>query len=199
MNLRSIMMSYKFKRILESIEKSQKVINVLPLENNILDNILNKYDINKDGILGTILYNTGGIIIDKWIRILGSGKLNFDLKNQSFPYDNIVVAEDILGGLFLFMNNGNIGYFAPDLLEFEDLEITYSQFIYWCIQGDTDTFYVNYRWNNWEEEVKDISLDNGVAFYPFLWTDADSIESRTRKQIPMSEIIGLEFDFLKQL
>lgn len=124
--------------------------------------------------------------------------MSFDLKNQIFPYDNIVVAEDILGGLFLFMNNGNIGYFAPDLLEFEDLELTYPQFIYWCIQGDIDTFYLDYRWNNWQKEIENMPLDNGVAFYPFLWAHSDNIESRTREQIPMSEIIALEFDFLRQ-
>ena len=192
-------MNDKFKRMLESIEKSHKVINILPVEDSSLNNILEKYDINENSTLGTVIYNTGGIVVDKWIRIFGAGQLDFALKNQIFPYDNIVVAEDILGGLFIFINNGNKGYYAPDLLEFEDLELSYAQFLYWCIEGDTNTFYIDYHWNNWQEEIESISLDKGVAFYPFLWTKAENIEARTRKQIPMSEIIGIEFEFFKQL
>lgn len=119
-------MDNSFKKIIESIEKSQKCIDILPLKNNILDIILDRYNINRESVLGTILYNCGGIIVDKWIHIFGSGELNFALKNKNFPYDNIVVAEDIIGGLFIYMNDGNISYFAPDSLEFEDLEITYS-------------------------------------------------------------------------
>lgn len=39
----------------------------------------------------------------------------------------------------MFLENGNIGYFAPDCLELEDMEISLSQFLYWCLYGDTDT------------------------------------------------------------
>ena len=192
-------MGDKFKGILESIEKSQKSIIVLPVDDSSLNNILEKYDINENSTLGAVIYNTGGIVVDKWIRILGAGKLDFALKNQVLPYDNIVVAEDILGGLFVFMNNGNIGYFAPDSLELEDLELSYAQFLYWCIEGDTNTFYIDYHWNNWQEEIESMPLDKGVAFYPFLWTKAENIETRIRKQISMSEIIGIELEFFKQL
>ena len=88
-------MNDKFKRMLESIEKSHKVINILPVEDSSLNNILEKYDTNENSTFGTVIYYTGGIVVDKWIRIFGAGQLDFALKNQIFPYDNIVEAEDI--------------------------------------------------------------------------------------------------------
>jgi hypothetical protein len=47
--------------------------------------------------------------------------------------------------------------------------------------------------------MKRISNDNGISFYPFLWVEDYSLESRNRKEISMSEIIRLEFDFLIEI
>lgn len=99
----------------------------------------------------------------------------------------------------MFLENGNIGYFAPDCLELEDMEISFSQFLYWCLHGDTVTFYKDYFWKGWQKDVLNIKNDEGAAFYPFLWAKADSFESRIREIVPIDEIIRLEFDFLKQL
>ena len=38
-----------------------------------------------------------------------------------------------------------------------------------------------------------------MAFYPFLWVDVENLESRSRKAVPIDEIIRLEFDFLEQM
>ena len=134
-------MNERLKNILESIKSSFKNVKVLPIEESVLSQVLENFHIEEESLLGTIIFNTGGIIIDSWIRIYGAGKVNFYQRNKDFPYSNIIVAEDILGGLFAYMSNGNIGYFAPDTLEWEDMEIGYSQFLYWCFHGDTDTFY----------------------------------------------------------
>ena len=120
-------------------------------------------------------------------------------RDQWMPFDDIAIAEDILGGLFVCLENGNIGYFAPDCLELEDMDINLSQFLYWCLHGDTDTFYVDYRWENWQDDTRDLDYDKGVAFYPYLWAEAESLESRKRSIIPLEEIIGVEFEFLKQM
>jgi hypothetical protein len=62
-----------------------------------------------------------------------------------------------------------------------------------------DTYYKDYRCDTWKDDMKKISNDNVISFYPFLWAKADSLESRYREEVLMSEIIKLEFDFLKQL
>ncbi|MBD5535724.1 MAG: DUF2625 family protein [Lachnospiraceae bacterium] len=191
-------MNENFQKILDDIKSSTKTIKILPSNNAVKKSVEEKYEINPESLLGMILENTGGIIIDNWIRLYGAGELDFVSRNTLFPFDNLVVAEDILGGLFVYLDNGNIGYFAPDCLELEDMEIHFNQFLYWCLHGDTDTFYMDYRWKNWQEDISNLNCNEGVAFYPFLWTQ-EGIEKRSRRIVPINEIIGLEFDFLKQI
>lgn len=191
-------MDNTFQKILNDINNSTKTINIL-VSDNAKTNVLKKiYKINSKSLLAVLLENTGGIIIDHWIRFYGIGEINFISRNNLCPFHNIVIAEDILGGLFMFLQNGNIGYFAPDCLELEDMKINLSQFLYWCLHGDTDTFYKDYRWKGWQKDVSNLKNNEGVAFYPFLWARAENLESRHREIVPIDEIICLEFDFLKQ-
>lgn len=185
-------MDNNFEKIFNEINKSDKLIKVLPRDYS----IKSKFQINPNSLLGLIIENTGGIVIDNWIRLYGQGEININFRNDLFPYDNLVIGEDIIGGLFVYLENGNIGYFAPDCLEVEDMEISFSQFLYWCLHGDTDTFYMYYRWDNWQKDVSNLKCDEGIAFYPFLWMEA---QDRNRKIVPINEIIGLEFDFIKQM
>lgn len=80
----------------------------------------------------------------------------------------------------------------------EDMEIKLGQFVYWCLHGDTDKFYTDYRWNGWQDDTSKLKSSEGVAFYPFLWAEAESLESRVRKVVPMDEILRLQFAFLGQ-
>lgn len=192
-------MDEKFKKILDDIESSKKSVKILPNNPSAKARMKEKYEINPDSLLGILLENTGGIVIDNWIRFYGNGEIDFTSRNSLFPFDNLVVAEDVLGGLFLYLENGNIGYFAPDCLEAEDMGIHFSQFLYWCLHGDTDTYYADYRWENWQKDLSDLEYDEGVAFYPFLWAQAENLESRKRRIVPVDEIIRLEFEFLRQM
>lgn len=189
----------KFEVILKSIKESQKAVSVLPKQDERLLVIERQYSINKESTLGAIVYNTGGIVVDGWIRIYGAGELDFAERNKLFPYDEIVVGEDILGGLFIILEGGNVAYFALDTMEIEDMEISFGQFIYWCLHGDTDTFYLDYKWEHWQEDVASLGLSYGMSFYPYLWAEVESIEKRHREPIPMKEIIGLEIDFFQQM
>lgn len=191
--------SEKLQKVMDSIRSSKKAVRVLPSDNHIKEEFKRIYKINPQSLLGVLLENTGGIVIDNWLRLYGTGEINFAERNKLFPFEEVVIAGDILGGLFIYLDNGNIDYFAPDNLELEDMEIGMGQFLYWCLHGDTDTFYIDYRWEGWQAELSGISYDEGVAFYPFLWAQAESFKSRERKIVPMEEIIGLEFEFLRQM
>ena len=142
-----------FQRILDEIKSSSKTINVLPLDEAARQAMKEKYRIKSGSLMAAILENTGGIVIDNWIRLYGSGELNFVTRNSLFPFNEIVIGEDILGGLFICLDDGNIGYFAPDCLEMEDMEIKFGQFVYWCLHGDTDKFYTDYRWDGWQNDA----------------------------------------------
>ena len=77
----------KFDVILKSIKESPKKVRMLPKQDERLIAIEERYSINAESTLGAIVYNTGGIIIDEWIRIYGSGELDFAESNVLFPFD----------------------------------------------------------------------------------------------------------------
>lgn len=187
------------EKILESIKLSSKKVEILPVDETVLRQISNTFKIKDDSLFGNIVLNTGGLVIDNWIRIYGAGKANFFQRNVKFPYNNLLVAEDILGGIFALLDNGNIKYFAPDTLTWEDNDLSYSEFIYWALHGDTDTYYQDYRWNTWQNDIENVDINNGVSFYPFPWAEEDSFEKRVRKEIPMEEIIQFQFDMASRL
>lgn len=191
-------MNDKLQRIFDDIKSSTKKVTVLQCDDIIKQKVKQQYTLNPKSVLGILLDNVGGIVIDDWIRIYGSGELDIISRNVLFPYDDIVIGEDILGGLFIYLENGNIGYFAPDCLEIENMEMHFNQFLYWCLYGNTDGFYIDYKWTNWQTDVLNLNLNEGIAFYPFLWAKADNLENRKRTVVPMNEIIGLELDFFRQ-
>ena len=187
-----------FQRILDEIKSSSKTINVLPLDEAARQAMKEKNTIKSGIQIAAIQETSVGIVNSNWIRLYGSGELNFVTRNSLFPFNEIVIGEDILGGLFICLDDGNIGYFAPDCLEMEDMEIKFGQFVYWCLHGDTDKFYTDYRWDGWQNDASKLKSSEGVAFYPFLWAEAESLESRVRKVVPMDEILRLQFAFLGQ-
>ncbi|MBU3024682.1 DUF2625 domain-containing protein [Zobellia galactanivorans] len=167
--------------------------------------------------LGAIIYETGGIVIDGgWIRILGSGdgKTSRTISDwnigksitefgEQAPF--FLVADDVIGGFFA-INGGKFGqdlgqmyYFAPDCLEWEAMDMGYSDFIWWTLRGDLEQFYKGLRWKNWREEIESLETDKGMGFFPFLWTEYDSINDLSRKPIPMHEIWDLQHSFKKEL
>ena len=103
-------MDNMFQKILDDIKRSSKTINVLPCDDIAKQALKEKYKMNSESLLAAILDNTGGIVIDNWIRLYGAGEVDFVTRNSLFPFNEIVIGEDILGGLFICLNNGNIGY-----------------------------------------------------------------------------------------
>ena len=102
--------------------------------------------------------NSGGIIIENWIRIYGCGDINVVEKNKLYNKDNnmdILIGEDVLGGLFA-LKDDLIYYFAPDTNEWENLNIYYTQFLDWIVNNNqsVNKFYELFRWNKWEEDCK---------------------------------------------
>jgi len=168
--------------------------------------------------MGAVIYMTGGLLIDNgWIRVLGSGndKLTRTLpdwnKGKSFVNFGdspgfLLVADDVIGGFFL-LNGGGLGqdvgkiyYWSPDNLQYEPLDISYTEFLDFCLNGNLEQFYKGYRWTNWKTDVAAMSGDEVFSFYPYLWTvEGKDIEKNSRKQVPVEEQYNINFDFRKQL
>ncbi len=195
-----------WKIIDEWLTEATNEVEILQSSRENSERVLDDLQVTTKSILGAIAYNSGGILIEKgWIRILGNGSKN--LKRNISIWNNLnsnnqipriegalLVADDVLGGFYainagkLGSTVGNVFYLAPDTLEWEDIEMTFSEFVYWTFIGDINGFYEPFRWEGWKDEIKDVSGDEGISIYPFLWAEGDNIEKRSRKIVSIEEI-----------
>lgn len=207
-----------WKSVKEWSNSAKNKVEILPADPKKAKDALYNTQVTTNSPMGAIVYKTGGILIDNgWIRVLGSGsaKLNRSLpdwnKGKSFKEFGekpsfLLIADDALGGFYLLNGGalgtdlGNIYYFAPDNLEYEPLDITYSQFLEFCFNNDLDKYYSGSRWENWKKEVSALKGDEVFNFYPFLWSEEGSdINKVHRKPIPVEEQYSLNLDLRKQL
>lgn len=200
------------------IKIAKNKVEVLPVDAVNAKEALYKTQVTTRSTMGAVVFMTGGILVDDgWIRILGSGNSKFNRtlpdwnKNKSFKEFGekpsfLLIADDAIGGFYL-LNGGGLGkdlgkvyYFSPDNLEYEPLDITYSEFLGFCFNNDLDKFYDGNRWDGWRKEVSKLKGDQVYNFYPFLWTaEGSDINKNTRNVIPIEEQYSLNLDLRKQL
>jgi hypothetical protein len=159
--------------------------------------------------MGSIIYHTGGIVCDSWIRLLGSGsegiRRSLPTWNEKRASGFLLVADDVVGGFFaidgggLGFKPGNVCYWAPDSLEWISLDRGYTDFIHWVMTHDLDAFYGALRWPGWRDDVGDMSGDKCFMFYPFLWAREGSISNCHRGVIPIEEAYDSKIDLISQL
>lgn len=156
--------------------------------------------------MGAIIYSTGGILIDGgWIRILGSGnpvlKRSLPAWNKGKTFADygqrpglLLVADDAIGGFFA-INGGALGkdagkmyYLSPDNLQWEALDLSYSDFLDFCFRGSLDKFYTNLRWKTWQKDLAGITGDQVFMCFPYLWTtQGKDIEKVSKDPVPVEE------------
>jgi hypothetical protein len=200
------------------IDSAKNKVEILSCDSIKAKDVLYKTQVTTRSPMGAIIYSTGGLLIDNgWIRILGSG--NEKLK-RSVPEWNkgksfkdlgeqpsfLLVADDAIGGFFainggLFGNDaGKIYYLAPDNLKWEPLDLTYSDFLNFCFNGDLENFYSGLRWTHWKEEVSILQGDKVYNFFPALWTkEGKDIDNNSRKIVSINELYNLNMDARKKL
>lgn len=160
--------------------------------------------------LGAIAYETGGVRIDHgWLRILGSGHphLPRDVAgwNAGRSSGYLLVADDLVGGFFA-INGGGLGqdpgamyYFAPDTLQWEAMEIGYSDFLRWALSDRLDVFYEGLRWPGWEADAQQAGGNQCFSFFPFLSTEEGSVTRSSRTLVDVGEHYALQAQLAGQL
>jgi hypothetical protein len=209
--------------VLEQIAGSPVQVDVLPLDEPSGTAALAQLQVTERSALGAIVRNCGGLIVDSgWVRVvggssvagLGIGRVNeFPTSPDPDwrPHDGLIIGYDVLGGVFALSTYeaavsgrpgevGQVGYFAPDTLEWESLEISLSQWIEWLLSGATNTFYESFRWPGWQDESHALAPAQGIAVYPFLWSkEAQSnLAATSRRPVPVSELVGISAEFAAQ-
>ncbi len=193
-----------FKNILNTSSN-----HILINEKNEYGNILEKLGVNENSTLGQIVINTAGILVDNTIRVYANGNdidmcniYHFNLElEQYLGNQRLVIADDIFGGLFALNKEASqsikeeIWYFAPDTLEWENLEINYKEFIDWISGNSMNEFYSTFKWSDFYKDVKDIKFNQGILIYPFLWSNECNIEAADKNIVPFSELITLNLEY----
>lgn len=207
-----------WKFVSDWIKSAKNKVEILPVERQKAIDVLYKTQVTTRSPMGAIIYETGGILVDNgWIRILGSGseKLTrniaewnlgkaFNEFGKGAPY--LLIADDAIGGFFILNGGifgedvGKIYYFAPDTLEYEPLDITYSQFLDFCFNNNLNDFYKGFRWKKWKEDVSALNADSVYNFYPYLWTkEGKNIEKTSKKVISIDEQYDMNISLRKQI
>lgn len=189
------------------IDSAKNKVEILPCDSSKARAALYQTQVTTHSPMGAIVYSTGGLLIDNgWLRILGSGnneKMKRTLpgwnKGKTFNKEGerplfLLVADDAAGGFFA-INGGKLGadvgkvyYLSPDVLRWEPLDLTYSEFLDFCFNGDLDKFYGSLRWNNWKREVSTLHGDKVYHFLPYLWSvQGKDINKNQRSIVPAEE------------
>ena len=189
--------------------------NIEVIDNpNPSDELLNILQISERSTLGTIIKYTNGILIkNKFLRLFGSEESewtdsinnwnNFPGQDQKahIPSGCIIFGYDLLGGFFA-INGGAFGqelgkvfYFAPDTLNWENLEMGHSDFIAWSISGNVDKFYESFMWSEAQEMINKTKKGQGISVYPFLWSiEGKDIKNNNKTIVPLKEIWELSIE-----
>ena len=188
------------KEILEEFEESPNDIKFLKFNKKITDSIERPQE------LKFILEHFSYVTVNGYLKILGNDSENgFSYCNELFSKcynsNHCLIAYDILGDLFAINIEklNSIEYFAPDTLEWEDLEIDYKEFLYWVTTKQLDTFY--------QELIVpdlltlDLSLEKNevVLTYPFIWSMEYTPSGAVRKIVPFKELLEMNADFYRRL
>lgn len=160
--------------------------------------------------LGALAYETGGVLVDHgWLRFLGSGHANLKRSLASWNLGRadgfLLVADDLAGGFFA-LNGGQFGeisgqvyYWPPDGLEWENLKLGFSEFFAWSLTPRLHDFYASLRWPSWEVDVERMQGDRCMSFYPFLWTSEGSLEHSLRRSVPVEEAYDMKCEIVRAL
>ncbi|MFF8564391.1 DUF2625 family protein [Streptomyces albidoflavus] len=123
------------------------------------------------------------------------------------PVAGLVVGHDVVGGVFALDGGdpaaagrpgalGQMTYFAPDTPAWEAMELGHSGWGAWLLSGRLELFYDGLRWPGWREEAAALDHSQGIAVYPFLWSEeahAD-LAATSRRPVPMREVLGVAAD-----
>lgn len=154
---------------------------------------------------GMLITQSGGVYADGVVRLLGSNRdpdlrdiSMFNVKFGGGGY--IIFGDDIFGGIFALNIGlipdciGNVIYFAPDTLEFEDLEIKPSGLFEFLKNGDIRSFYGQFSSEEYEElRAMNVEFNKVLNILPPQWSAEFKTEKHDVRAIYIYEHYRLNF------
>lgn len=194
-----------------AVSGSPFAVEVLPADPERAAACLQRLQVTTNSWLGSLVYLAGGIVVDDgWLRILGSGHPqrrmpDIHAVNAGFEGAGLVVAQDVLGGEFVWRQGESdrpptIHYFAPDTLRWEDLGLGYTDWLYAMLTGAVDQFYRSWRWPGWQDEVAECPLDAGISTEPPLFSaEGRELAEVSRRPVPMARLVSVLHEYADDL
>lgn len=193
--------------VLEWMAGARNPVEILPTARGRGEAALLALQVTTRSPMGAIALESGGLLVDSgWLRILGAGceRLQGSLTSwnglqpglQTTPLEGaLVVAHDAGGGFFAINAGafdgptGQIVYFVPERLAWENLNLSYSQFLGWAFSGDLNQFYGPDRWPGWQSEIAGLAPDQGMHFWPPPWSrEGKDRAAVSRRPVAMTEL-----------
>jgi uncharacterized protein DUF2625 len=183
-------------------------VEQLPADPDQAEASLTALGISTRSWLGALVANTGGLLIDHgWLRVLGSGGNGLpDVAAKADPaLRGLIIAYDVLGGQFAWVPPQpgaapTVHYFGPDVLEWQDLEQGYADWLYAVLAGSLTQFYDTLRWPGWQAEVQALPPDQGITVYPPPWSqEGKDLSTTSRAPAPLVQLASYYQDTAHQL
>ena len=156
-----------------------------------------------DTVLDIVVNNASLIVVNNYLRLLCSGETEYEnilLFNDKFKEfigeKKYAVAHDVFGGIFAITESG-INYFSPDSLNWEDLKISYADFIIWISTQNINEFYESFIWSDSDDYIKNVKPNEGIIIYPFLWSKECDVNTASKTIIPYDELLVTNYEFYK--
>ncbi len=136
------------------------------------------------------------LIINGYLRLCTSKIQEVNALVQAhYPGNKLVVATDVFGGIFAISNGDFDGpdpciwYYAPDTLQWENLNIDYDHFLQWAFSAALAQFYEPFSWDGMEALLCAMDESQGVLIYPFLWAKECDLTTATKQAVPFRELV----------
>ena len=205
-------------------DDGHQTAEILPVAPEAGAQTLYRLQVSAGSDLGALALHTGGVLIgDGWVRVLGGGCPERGLPSlaeanglpaepvlDGGPAPSLLVGYDVLGGRFEVNGSdpaaegrpgapGELCYFQPELLEWKLMKTSRRVFghglwLRFMILGDLANFYDPLQWPGWQDDIADLRGDQGMSFYPPLFTlkDADAVAAADRRPVPVTELFSLQ-------
>lgn len=163
------------------------------------------YQADDQTTFGMLLHHSGGVVSNGVVRLLGStadpdyrdiNKFNAEFGGNGF----VILGDDIFGGIFALNLGllpecpGNIIYFAPDTMEFEDLELKLSQLLEFMRNGDLDEFYGQFSPEEYEAlKAMNVKFNEVLHIMPPMWSKEFKTEKHDVRAINVREYYKFTF------
>lgn len=157
------------------------------------------FQANEQTAFGMLINQSGGAVVEGAVRLLGStaDPKYRDIKafNARFGGNGFVIlGDDIFGGIFALNTGlipecpGNMIYFAPDTLEFEDMEIKLSQFFEFLRNNDLADFYGQFSPEEYDAlRAMNVEFNKVLHILPPQWSAEFNTEKHDVRAISVDE------------